>query len=57
MIVSHATPTFVVGSRCLKGTRVTMRTILASLAEGARTEQIFKAFPILTKDVSKLASL
>lgn len=57
MIASHATPTFVVGSRCLKGTRVTMRTILASLAEGARTEQIFKAFPILTKDVSRLASL
>jgi len=40
------------GEPVIKGTRVTIRTILASLAEGATTEQILKDFPTLTeKDV------
>ncbi len=40
------------GEPVIKGTRVTIRTILASLAEGASIEQILKDFPTLTeKDV------
>jgi uncharacterized protein (DUF433 family) len=40
------------GEPVIKGTRVTIRTILASLAEGATIEQILKDFPTLTeKDV------
>ena len=40
------------GEPVIKGTRVTIRTILASLAEGATTEEILKDFPTLTeKDV------
>jgi uncharacterized protein (DUF433 family) len=40
------------GDPVIRGTRVTIRTILASLAEGATTEQILKDFPTLTeKDV------
>jgi uncharacterized protein (DUF433 family) len=33
----------------IKGTRVTLRTILASLAEGAMIEEILKDFPTLTE--------
>jgi uncharacterized protein (DUF433 family) len=32
----------------IKGTRVTLRTILASLADGDSTEDILKDFPTLT---------
>lgn len=40
------------GDPVIRGTRVTIRTILASLAEGATTEQILKDFPTLTeKDI------
>jgi uncharacterized protein (DUF433 family) len=40
------------GEPVIKGTRVTIRTILASLAEGATIEEILKDFPTLTeKDV------
>ncbi|KPL01437.1 MAG: hypothetical protein AMK75_04970 [Planctomycetes bacterium SM23_65] len=40
------------GEAVIKGTRVTVRTVLASLAEGAQTEDILKDFPTLTeKDV------
>ncbi len=40
------------GEPVIKGTRVTIRTILASLVEGATIEQILKDFPTLTeKDV------
>ena len=40
------------GDPVIRGTRVTIRTILATLAEGATTEQILKDFPTLTeKDV------
>jgi uncharacterized protein (DUF433 family) len=34
----------------IKGTRVTVRTILASLAEGARVGEILGDFPTLTED-------
>ena len=38
------------GEPVIKGTRVTIRTILASLAEGATTEQILKDFPTLSEE-------
>lgn len=37
------------GQAVIKGTRVTLRTVLASLAEGATTEEILKDFPTLTE--------
>jgi len=37
------------GEAIIKGTRVTVRTILASLAEGARIEEIIADFPTLTE--------
>ncbi len=38
------------GEPVIKGTRVTVRTILASLAEGARREEILEDFPSLTEE-------
>lgn len=35
------------GEPVIKGTRLTLRTILASLAEGARIEEILEDFPTL----------
>ena len=35
------------GQPVIKGTRVTVRSILASLAEGASTDDILKDFPTL----------
>jgi uncharacterized protein (DUF433 family) len=40
-------PKICAGEPVIKGTRVTIRTILASLAEGATTEEILKDFPTL----------
>lgn len=37
------------GDAVIKGTRVPVRTILASLAEGATGEQILADFPTLTE--------
>ena len=37
------------GEPVMRGTRVTLRTILASLAEGASTEEILADFPTLTE--------
>ena len=37
------------GEPVIKGTRVMVRTILASLAEGDSTEDILKDFPTLTQ--------
>jgi len=37
------------GQAVVKGTRVTLRTVLASLAEGATIEEILKDFPTLTE--------
>lgn len=40
------------GEPVIKGTRVTLRTLLASLAEGATTEEILEDFPSLSeKDI------
>ena len=38
------------GETVIKGTRVTLRTVLASLAEGATTAEIVADFPTLTED-------
>ena len=38
------------GEPIIKGTRVTIRTILASLAEGATIEEILKDFPTLAEE-------
>lgn len=38
------------GEPVIRGTRVTLRTILASLAEGASPEEILEDFPTLTRD-------
>jgi len=38
------------GDAIIRGTRVTLRTVLASLAEGATVEEILKDFPTLTAD-------
>jgi uncharacterized protein (DUF433 family) len=38
------------GQAIFKGTRVTLRTVLASLADGDTSEQILKDFPSLTAE-------
>lgn len=38
------------GAPVIKGTRVTLRTVLASLAEGASAQEILADFPSLTED-------
>ena len=38
------------GETVFKGTRVLLRTVLASLAEGDSFEDLLKAFPSLTTD-------
>lgn len=38
------------GEPILKGTRVTLRTVLASLAEGATTAEILADFPTLCEE-------
>jgi len=38
------------GEPVIRGTRVTIRTILASLAEGAGTKEILEDFPTLTEE-------
>ena len=38
------------GEPVIKGTRVTLRTILASLAQGATEEQILRDFPTVEAD-------
>jgi uncharacterized protein (DUF433 family) len=37
------------GEPVLRGTRVTLRTVLASLADGDSVEQIVKSFPTVTE--------
>jgi uncharacterized protein (DUF433 family) len=41
------------GEPVLHGTRVTLRTVLASLAGGDSVEQILKSFPTLTEEQVK----
>ena len=43
-------PQIVGGEPVLKGTRVTLRTVLASLAEGATTAEILADFPTLSEE-------
>ena len=43
-------PHIVGGEPVLKGTRVTLRTVLASLAEGATTAEILADFPTLSDE-------
>jgi uncharacterized protein (DUF433 family) len=38
------------GEATLKGTRLTFRTVLASLAEGATMEEILEDFPTLSRE-------
>ncbi len=38
------------GEPVIRGTRVTMRTVLASLAEGASVEEILTDFPTVSRD-------
>ena len=38
------------GQPVMKGTRVTLRTVLASLAENASPQEILEDFPSLTKE-------
>jgi uncharacterized protein (DUF433 family) len=38
------------GEPVIRGTRVTLRTVLASLAEGATIQQIVEDFPTLTEE-------
>lgn len=38
------------GETVIRGTRVTLRTVLASLAEGDSTESILEDFPTLTEE-------
>ena len=45
----HRDPKVAGGEAVIKGTRVTLRTVLASLAEGATTAEILKDFPTLTE--------
>ena len=43
-------PVVVGGEPVFKGTRVTLRTVLASLAEGATTAEILADFPTLSEE-------
>jgi uncharacterized protein (DUF433 family) len=38
------------GQPVIRGTRVTLRTVLASLADGDSPEEILRAFPTLTRE-------
>ncbi len=44
------TPGICGGETVIRGTRVTVRTVLASLAEGASVEEIVADFPTLTPE-------
>jgi uncharacterized protein (DUF433 family) len=44
-------PNICYGQPIIKGTRVTLRTVLASLAAGDSVDQILKSFPSLTREV------
>ena len=43
-------PSICGGAPVIKGTRVTLRTILASLAEGASVQEILADFPSLNEE-------
>ena len=48
-------PHLVGGEPVLKGARVTLRTVLASLAEGATTAEILADFPTLSEEDGRAA--
>lgn len=41
------------GETVIKGTRVTVRTLLASLAEGASVDEILKDFPTVSREAMR----
>ncbi len=43
-------PKIVGGEAVMRGTRVTLRTVLATLAEGSAIEEILAEFPTLTHE-------
>ena len=43
-------PGIIGGEAVIRGTRVTLRTLLASLAEGASIEEILRDFPTITEE-------
>ena len=43
------------GQPVLKGTRVTLRTVLASLADGDSFDELLQAFPTLTPELLRAA--
>lgn len=43
-------PKICAGQAVIKGTRVTLRTVLASLAEGAAVAEVLADFPALSED-------
>jgi uncharacterized protein (DUF433 family) len=43
-------PNICAGEPVFRGTRVTLRTVLVSLAEGARVEEILTEFPSLSEE-------
>jgi uncharacterized protein (DUF433 family) len=45
------------GEPVVKGTRVTVRTILSSLAEGASIQEILDDFPTLTEQAVRAVTL
>ena len=46
----HRDPRVAGGEAAIRGTRVTLRTVLASLAEGATTAELLEDFPTLTEE-------
>jgi uncharacterized protein (DUF433 family) len=46
----HRDPNIVNGQWVIKGTRVTLRTVLATLAEGVSEDEILADFPSLTHE-------
>jgi len=43
------------GQPVFRGTRVTLRTVMASLADGDSVEQIIRSFPTLTEEQVRAA--
>jgi uncharacterized protein (DUF433 family) len=41
------------GETVIKGTRVTVRTLLASLAEGASVDEVLKDFPTISREAMR----
>ena len=48
-------PAVVGGEAVFRGTRVTLRTVLSSLAEGVTVQEILRDFPTLTADDARAA--